>query len=96
MTENPDLHFLLLPLPKFTLLPFGNFLNKLHFNANDKNYNRQHYCTWTILNLQPEHVLSNSSTTLHIETTPKELDLADYDYLMLFGERNAQATTELS
>lgn len=96
MTERPDLRFLLLPLPEFALLPFGGFLDKLRFSADDEDYSRQRYCAWTILGLQPGHVLSSSGAALRIEATPEELDLADYDYLVLFGGRNAQATAALA
>ncbi len=96
MTESPDLRFLLLPLPEFALLPFGGFLDKLRFSADDEDYSRQRYCAWTILGLQPGHVLSSSGAALRIEATPEELDLADYDYLVLFGGRNAQATAALA
>ena len=95
MAESPDLRFLLLPLPEFALLPFGGFLDKLRFSADDEDYSRQRYCTWTILGLQPGHVLSSSGAALRIEATPEQLDLADFDYLVLFGGRNAQATAAL-
>lgn len=45
MAESPDLRFLLLPLPEFALLPFGGFLDKLRFSADDEDYSRQRYCT---------------------------------------------------
>lgn len=44
MAESPDLRFLLLPLPEFALLPFGGFLDKLRFSADDEDYSRQRYC----------------------------------------------------
>ncbi|WP_161864300.1 MULTISPECIES: helix-turn-helix domain-containing protein [Pseudomonas] len=96
MSESPDLRFLLLPLPEFALLPFGGFLDKLRFSADDEDYSRQRYCAWTILGLQPGHVSSSSGAALRIEVTPEELDLADYDYLVLFGGRSAQATAALA
>ena len=64
MAESPDLRFLLLPLPEFALLPFGGFLDKLRFSADDEDYSRQRYCAWTILGLQPGHVLSSSGAAL--------------------------------
>lgn len=96
MAASPDLRFLLLPLPEFALLPFGCFLDKLRFSADDEDYSRQRYCTWTILGLQPGHVLSSSGAALRVEATPGELQLADYDYLVLFGGRSAQATAALA
>ena len=96
MAESPDLRFLLLPLPEFALLPFGGFLDKLRFSADDEDYSRQRYCAWTILGLQPGHVPSSSGAALRIEATPEQLDLADFDYLVLFGGRNAQATAALA
>ena len=70
MTESPDLRFLLLPLPEFALLPFGGFLDKLRFSADDEDYSRQRYCAWTILGLQPGHVLSSSGAALRITGQP--------------------------
>ncbi|MFI8983017.1 GlxA family transcriptional regulator [Ectopseudomonas khazarica] len=96
MSQRPDLRFLLLPLPEFALLPFGGFLDKLRFSADDEDYSRQRYCTWTILGLQPGHVSSSSGAALRVEATPQELTLAEHDYLVLFGGRNAQATAALA
>jgi transcriptional regulator GlxA family with amidase domain len=92
----PDLRFLLLPLPEFALLPFGGFLDKLRFSADDEDYSRQRYCAWRILGLQPGHVASSSGAALRIEATPSELRLAEHDYLVLFGGRSAQATAALA
>lgn len=35
-TPVPDIRFLLLPLPEFAMLPFGGFLDKLRFAADDE------------------------------------------------------------
>lgn len=92
----PDLRFLLLPLPEFALLPFGGFVDKLRFSADDEDYSRQRYCAWRVLGLAHGHVISSSGVALRVETTPAELELADHDYLVLFGGRNAQASAALA
>ena len=42
-TLQPDVRFLLLPLPEFSLLPFGGFLDKLRFTGDEEDYSRQRY-----------------------------------------------------
>lgn len=96
MTASPDLRFLLLPLPEFALLPFGGFLDKLRFSADDEDYSRQRYCAWTIVGLQPGHVTSSSGAALAIDATVADVALAQYDYLVVFGGRNAQANAALA
>lgn len=92
----PDLRFLLLPLPEFALLPFGGFLDKLRFSADDEDYSRQRYCAWTLLGLAPGHVTSSSGAAVRIEATPADVRLAEHDYLVLFGGRAAEATAALA
>jgi transcriptional regulator GlxA family with amidase domain len=92
----PDIRFLLLPLPEFALLPFGGFLDKLRFTADDEDYSRQRYCSWTILGLEPGHVVSSSGAAVQVEATVADIRFADYDYLVVFGGRSARATEALA
>lgn len=39
--NGPDVRFLLLPLPEFTLLPFGAFVDKLRFSGDEADFSRQ-------------------------------------------------------
>ena len=92
----PDLRLLILPLPEFALLPFGGFLDKLRFSADDEDYSRQRYCSWTLLGLTADPVPSSSGAVVQVQATADQLVLSDYHYLVLFGGRNAQATAELA
>ena len=87
----PDIRLLILPLPEFALLPFGAFLDKLRFSADDEDYSRQRYCAWTLGSLTGEPVASSSGAVLQVEAIAQQR-LADYHYLVLFGGRNAGAT----
>lgn len=94
--SGPDVRFLLLPLPEFSLLPFGGFLDKLRFTGDDEDYSRQRYCSWTILGLEPGHVVSSSGAAVQVEACAEQLDLAGFDYLVVFGGRSAGATQALA
>lgn len=92
----PDVRFLLLPLPEFSLLPFGGFLDKLRFTGDDEDYSRQRYCNWMILGLEHGHVVSSSGAAVQVDASPEQVALADYDYLIVFGGRRAGATEALA
>ena len=95
-TLQPDVRFLLLPLPEFSLLPFGGFLDKLRFTGDEEDYSRQRYCSWTILGLEHGHVLSSSGAAVQVDASADEVTLAEYDYLVVFGGRSAGATEALA
>ncbi len=42
--------FLLLPLPGFSLLALGGFVDKLRFSADEEDHSQQRYCLWRLLN----------------------------------------------
>ncbi|HGM5580599.1 TPA: GlxA family transcriptional regulator [Pseudomonas putida] len=92
----PDLRLLILPLPEFALLPFAGFLDKLRFSADDEDYSRQRYCSWRVLGLSAEPVTSSSGAVVQVEEPVHSVELAGYDYLVLFGGRNATATAALA
>ncbi|MBC3474509.1 helix-turn-helix domain-containing protein [Pseudomonas sp. Rh2] len=92
----PDLRLLILPLPDFALLPFGGFLDKLRFSADDEDYSRQRYCCWTLLGLTDDPVPSSSGAVVHVHVMPEQLELRGYDYLVVFGGRSAGATAQLA
>ena len=91
-TPAPDVRFLLIPLPEFNLLPFGGFLDKLRFSADEEDHSQQKYCQWTVAGLTKGALLSSSGVTIDIPAALDELDLADYDYVVMFGGRSAQAS----
>ncbi len=92
----PDIRLLILPLPDFALLPFGAFLDKLRFSADDEDYSQQRYCSWTLASLSGEPVPSSSGAVMQVQATTEQLQWDDYDYLVLFGSRNAEATAALA
>lgn len=95
-TVTPDASFLLLPLPEFQMLPFGGFLDKLRFSADDNDDSRQHYCTWKTIGLTTDSVVSSSGVAIEIYATPAQIRLFEYDYLVVFGSRTARRNLELA
>ncbi|WP_051560068.1 GlxA family transcriptional regulator [Marinobacterium jannaschii] len=85
-----ELRFLLLPLPGFTMLPLGAFIDKLRFSADDADLSRQRYCEWKVLGLSPGMLSSSSGITIGVEQTPEDIDFGHYDYLVVFGCRSAR------
>ncbi len=94
--RSPDVRFLLLPLPEFNMLPFGGFLDKLRFSADEEDYSQQQYCTWQVAGLEPGYVVSSSGIAVEIQSTVNALELADYDYLVVFGGRSARSSLQLT
>ncbi len=92
----PDIRLLILPLPDFALLPFGGFLDKLRFSADDEDYSQQRYCSWSVAGLTLDPVPSSSGAVVQVEARADQLDLASFDYLVVFGGRNAMATAALA
>lgn len=96
LTSSPDLRFLLLPLPEFAMLPFGGFVDKLRFTADDADFSRQRYCTWEVLGDAHGHVDSSSGIEVQIQVIPDGVNYRDFDYLVIFGGRSAMATEALA
>ena len=95
-TPRPDLRVALLPLPEFALLPFGGFVDKLRFTADEADYSRQRWCTWRVLGLAPGQVRASSGVELAIDTVAKDVHWRDFDLLVVFGGRSAAATEALA
>jgi len=85
-----DVSFLLLPLPEFTMLPFGGFVDKLRFSADEADYSRQRYCNWQVLGLDAGTVTSSSGIAIDVQVTADRVQLSEYDYLVVFGSRTAR------
>lgn len=85
----PDVRFLLLPMPEFSMLSFGGFTDKLRFSADDADFSRQRYCSWQILGMSTGSVSSSSGIEVNTQLTPQQIQLSDYDYLVIFGSRTA-------
>ncbi|MDD5030408.1 MAG: helix-turn-helix domain-containing protein [Rhodoferax sp.] len=94
--ERPDVRFLLLPLPDFTLLPFGGFLDKLRFSADDEDHSRQRFCEWTLLGLSADPVRSSSGVTVGVDVTADSVDIQGFEYLVVFGSRTAEGSKSMA
>ena len=92
----PDVRFLLLPLPEFTLLPFGAFVDKLRFSGDEADFSRQRHCAWDIVGIERGEIVSSSGVAIRVELTPDDIRLADYDYLVVFGGRTARGSQALA
>lgn len=90
MINTAEVRFLLLPLPEFNMLPFGGFLDKLRFSADDADHSQQRHCSWQVIGLEKEHVISSSGIPIAIERTPADINLCNYDYVVVFGCRTAR------
>jgi len=92
----PDLRVLLLPLPAFALLPFGGFVDKLRFSADEADHSRQRWCQWSVLGLAPGELVSSSGIAVRVQTVAEAVRWRDHDLLVVFGGRNAQDTQALA
>ncbi|MGR5145227.1 GlxA family transcriptional regulator [Photobacterium alginatilyticum] len=94
--SSPDVRFLLLPLPEFNMLPFGGFLDKLRFSADEEDHSRQRYCSWEIVGIDKEPIVSSSGVPVVAQRTVSEVELTGYDYLVVFGGRSARSSQQLT
>ncbi|SQD78453.1 GlxA family transcriptional regulator [Moritella yayanosii] len=92
--NSADVRFLLLPLPEFNMLPFGGFLDKLRFSADDADHSQQRYCSWQVVGLDTTPVTSSSGIAIEIQTASADINLCQYDYLVIFGCRTARQSQQ--
>lgn len=84
-----DVRFLLVVLPQFNMLPFGGFLDKLRFSADEEDYSQQRYCQWNVVSLEKGLVTSSSGVSIEAEFALKQAQFERYDYVVVFGSRGA-------
>lgn len=89
MDEPKSVRFLLIPLDNFNIFPFGAFLDKLRFSADDADHSQQRYCSWQIMSHVKGAVTSSSNVPVMVEHTPDTIELKNVDYVVLFGSRTA-------
>ncbi|MBY6108028.1 helix-turn-helix domain-containing protein [Ferrimonas balearica] len=94
--DQPDCRFLLLPLPEHALLAFGGFVDKMRFSADEEDLSQQRYCQWTVTGLNPGTVRASSGVEIAIDAPVTALELADYDYLVIFGCRQPSMAQALA
>ena len=85
-----EVRFLLLPQPGFNLLPFGGFIDKLRFSADDADYSNQRRISWQVCGLTSEAITTSSGVTIQADTLASQINLRDFDYLVIFGCRSAR------
>jgi transcriptional regulator GlxA family with amidase domain len=98
MTNSEEVRFILLPLPEFNMLPFGGFLDKLRFSSDDADHSKQRYCSWKVCGIESEserdsesdHVISSSGVGVVIKHKVTDINVSDYDYVVIFGSRTAR------
>lgn len=94
MINAAEVRFLLLPLPEFNMLPFGGFLDKLRFSADDADHSQQRHCSWQVIGLETNHVTSSSGIAIAVLHTPADINLRHYDYVVIFGCRTARQSQQ--
>ena len=92
--NSADVRFLLLPLPEFNMLPFGGFLDKLRFSADDADHSQQRHCSWQVVGLDTTPVTSSSGISIEIQAASADINLCQYDYLVIFGCRTARQSQQ--
>ncbi|OAJ94209.1 GlxA family transcriptional regulator [Vibrio bivalvicida] len=89
MNAENGVRFLLIPLNNFNMLPFGGFLDKLRFSADEADNSQQRYCSWEILSHTKGLIVSSSGIPINVDFDPSEVQLADFDYVVFFGSHTA-------
>nr|WP_211686338.1 helix-turn-helix domain-containing protein [Moritella sp. 24] len=92
--NSAEVRFLLLPLPEFNMLPLGGFLDKLRFSADEADHSQQRHCSWKVVGLEKNHVTSSSGIPIAIRHTPADINLCNYDYVVIFGCRTARQSQQ--
>ncbi|GAA4652169.1 GlxA family transcriptional regulator [Kistimonas scapharcae] len=97
-TSKPPLKagFLLLPLPGFSLLALGGFVDKLRFSADEEDHSQQRYCRWQLVGLEAGAVNGSSGVPVEVEALTAPEGFAGYDYLVIFGSRTTQSALAMA
>lgn len=94
MNENNGVRFLLIPLNNFNMLPFGGFLDKLRFSADEADHSQQRYCSWKVLSHNKGLVISSSGIPIRVDIDFSDVKPADFDYVVFFGSRTASESQQ--
>ncbi len=89
MNENNGVRFLLIPLNNFNMLPFGGFLDKLRFSADEADHSQQRYCSWKVVSHSKGLVISSSGIPIRVDLDFSDVKPANFDYVVFFGSRTA-------
>ncbi|MFJ5449764.1 GlxA family transcriptional regulator [Pectobacterium carotovorum] len=83
----PQVKFVLLLMPGFSLLSVGGFLDKLRFSGDEEDYSRQLNCTWKLAALDNQPVTSSCGAVLVPDeaVSVRQLHAGNCDYFVIFG-----------
>ena len=83
----PQVKFVLLLMPGFSLLSVGGFLDKLRFSGDEEDYSRQLNCTWKLTALDNQPVTSSCGAVLVPDeaVSVRQLHAGNCDYFVIFG-----------
>ncbi|KHN89347.1 AraC family transcriptional regulator [Pectobacterium actinidiae] len=83
----PQVKFVLLLMPGFSLLSVGGFLDKLRFSGDEEDYSRQLNCTWKLTALDNQPVTASCGAVLVPDeaVSVRQLHAGKCDYFVIFG-----------
>ncbi|MEQ9743039.1 helix-turn-helix domain-containing protein [Pectobacterium actinidiae] len=83
----PQVKFVLLLMPGFSLLSVGGFLDKLRFSGDEEDYSRQLNCTWKLTALDNQPVTASCGAVLVPDeaVSVRQLHAGNCDYFVIFG-----------
>ncbi|WEF11769.1 helix-turn-helix domain-containing protein [Pectobacterium actinidiae] len=83
----PQVKFVLLLMPGFSLLSVGGFLDKLRFSGDEEDYSRQLNCTWKLTALDNQPVTASCGVVLVPDeaVSVRQLHAGNCDYFVIFG-----------
>ncbi|KHS64705.1 GlxA family transcriptional regulator [Pectobacterium brasiliense] len=84
---NPQIKFVLLLMPGFSLLSVGGFLDKLRFSSDEEDYSRQVNCSWTLTTLDNQPVTASCGAVLVPDeaVSARKIHAGNCDYFVIFG-----------
>ncbi|MDG0798991.1 GlxA family transcriptional regulator [Pectobacterium punjabense] len=84
---NPQVKFVLLLMPGFSLLSVGGFLDKLRFSSDEEDYSRQLTCSWTLTALDSHPVTASCGAVLIPDqaVSTRQIHAGNCDYFVIFG-----------
>ncbi|MEL0579980.1 helix-turn-helix domain-containing protein [Pectobacterium punjabense] len=84
---NPQVKFVLLLMPGFSLLSVGGFLDKLRFSSDEEDYSRQLTCSWTLTALDSHPVIASCGVVLIPDqaVSTRQIHAGNCDYFVIFG-----------
>ena len=75
----------IVPTPDFTLMSFTCLVEYLRLAADESDFSRQVYCSWSVISSDQRPIQSSSG--LSILPTAHVSTLGSYDVLVLFADR---------